>query len=152
MQGPTMSIRLCLLAFLICATLPAHAQLDAECNAKFATQLQSLEAGFAQNKAEFDSAIDAIISKYAASHPAATKADYRSTFDEVLGVRLAASLQVHENLVRGYRAVVDGQAEPPAGGCKVPLGKMNRETKKTIARNKAIYEDFARQVAAFFPT
>lgn len=147
-----MRTRLCLLAFLICATLPAHAQLDAECNGKFAMQLQSLDAGFAQNKAEFDSAIDALISKYAASHPAATKDDYRSMFDEVLGPRLAANLQVHENLVRGYRAVLDGQAEPPAGACKVPLRKMNRATQKTIARNKAIYEDFVRQVAAFFPT
>lgn len=146
-----MNTRLCLLAFLTCAALPAQAQLDAECNAKFAMQLESLDAGFAQNKAEFDSAIDALISTYAAAHPAASKQAYRSMFDDVLGARLAANLQVHENLVRGYRAVLDGKAEPPTDACKVPLGKMNRATKKTIAKNKAIYADFLRQLAALFP-
>lgn len=145
-----MKLRSLLLAWLATVTFEAGASesVDLECREKLLRHVASLESAFATNRAQFDSRMDAVLTKYASSHPAASKADYKSVFDATFEERFR-KLFTHLGTLSGYKAMLDGTGDA-AGVCAMSERKLRKESEQLAARDKDLYEQIVREMSATF--
>lgn len=136
-------------AFALSAGEADAAELTPECRAKLTEQVTSLEASFTENRSQFDSHVDQLLTKYAASHPAASKADYKAIFDETFQQRFS-KLFTHRDVLVSYKGALDGTAD--AGEmCRMSDRKMRKEREKVIARDKSLHDQILGDMARMFP-
>lgn len=124
--------------------------IDAPCRERLTIQVTTLKAAFTANRELFDKDLDRFLTRYAAAHPQASKEDYKAVLDQVYEERFSARFEIHRNLLRGYEAVLDGTGEL-RGVCTVPAEEMSAATRKTIAKNKQLYDEILREMSKMLP-
>jgi hypothetical protein len=122
--------------------------VDSACRDKLTQQVGTLEAALAANRSRFDSQMDELLTRYAASHPAAAKADYKAIFDQTFEQRFS-KLFTHLNVIAAYKGVLDSGTDPGAL-CKMSERKMRKESDKVIAADKALYTQIASEMTRTF--
>ena len=144
-----MKLRTLLLGFAVVAfEAGATESVDPECREKLTRQTASLEAAFTANRSQFDSQVDELLTKYASSHPAASKEDYKAAFDLTFEQRFR-KLFIHWNALSGYKDVLDSSADP-RDVCKMSERKMRRESEQFAARDKALYDQIVGEMSRTF--
>jgi hypothetical protein len=133
---------------LIASEIGASESLDAVCRDKLTRELASLEAAFAANRAQFDSQVDAVLTKYAASHPAASKADYKAAFDMMFEERFR-KLFTHWNVVSVYKGVLENGDDPQVV-CKMSERKLRKGGESLASQDKALYNEIIGEVSRTF--
>ena len=133
---------------LIASEIGASESLDAVCRDKLTRELASLEAAFAANRSQFDSQVDAVLTKYAASHPAASKADYKATFDMMFEERFR-KLFTHWNVVSVYKGVLENGDDPQVV-CKMSERKLRKGGESLASQDKALYSQIIGEMSRTF--
>jgi hypothetical protein len=123
--------------------------MDAACRERLTRQVATLESAFTANRTQFDGQIDQLLTRYAATHPAASRADYQAVFDQMFEQRFS-KLFAHHGVLTVYKSALDGSADS-AAACKVPERRMNKEGAKAISQDKALYEQIVREMTKVFP-
>ena len=135
---------LAVVAFEAGATEP----MDPECRDRLTRNIGVLETAFAANRSQFDSQVDELLTKYAASHPAASKQDYKATFDAMFEERFRKEF-THLRILSGYKGVLEGRVVF-SDICKLSEKKMSKDSQQFIVQDKALYHQIVGEMSKAF--